>query len=487
MNLQEVGRLLLARWRIVALTTILAIIGAIAFTLLTTPLYKASTRLFVSTTAGASDASDLLQGNRLSQERIRSYTALLQGKTMAQRIIDKLDLDIGVAQLQGRIEAAGKPDTVLIDVAVLDTSPVRARDIANALSEEFVVFVRELETPKPGSLPDARVVVEQRASVPLKPIVPEPSKNIATGLLLGLLAGVGLAIIRDLLDNTLKKRETVESITGVSIIGSIPNDQERRSEVAIPFDTSHAPIAEAFRKLRTNLHFLSVDNPPKVIVVTSSIPSEGKSTTAVNIALSLAEADHNVILVDGDMRRPTIDKYLNLIGNVGFSTVLSGEAELDDVVQRTNFAGLSVLAAGVSPPNPSELLGSMAAKKVLSALQGQYDYVILDSPPLLAVTDGAILAANSDGAIVVVRFGETKRDQLGQAMRTIEGVGAKVFGAVFTMTPSRGRSSYGYYRYDHEGYYRYDQAEANSARNSSLLRKVASWRGRSKSAKPEMT
>ena len=168
------------------------------------------------------------------------------------------------------------------------------------------------------------------------------------------------------------------------------------------------------------MQFLAVDNPPRVIVVTSSMPSEGKTTTAINIALALAEAEHNVVLVDGDMRRPKLDKYLDLVGSVGFSTVLSGRASLDEVLQKTRFPGLTVLTSGAVPPNPSELLGSLAAKKVLSELRAQFDYVIVDSSPLLAVTDAAILAADSDGVLIMARFGQTKREQLAHAVGNLE-------------------------------------------------------------------
>ena len=245
------------------------------------------------------------------------------GETLAQRTIDKLGLDMSAEALRKNVKASAKPDTVLINVTVLDESPVRARDIANTLSDEFVVMVRELETPADGARPDARVVVEQRASIPDHPVVPKTARNIAIGLALGVALGIGLAVLRDLLDNTVKDRQTLEEITGVGLVGSIPLDKERRNEPAISFDSDNSAIAEAFRKLRTNLQFLAVDNPPRVIVVTSSMPNEGKSTTAINIALALAEAEHNVVLVDGDMRRPRLDKYLDLVGSVGFSTVLS--------------------------------------------------------------------------------------------------------------------------------------------------------------------
>lgn len=451
MNLQELLSLLRSRWLTVCATTVLAVLGAVVASLLTTPLYQASSRLFVSTAAGDS-LSDVYQGTLFSQERVLSYTELLMGQTLAQRTVDKLGLDMSADELAAEVQASAKPDTVLVDVAVTDESPVRARDIANTLSDEFVAMVKELETPEDGSRPDARVVVEQRASVSDTPVSPQTKRNIALGLGVGLLLGIGLAILRDRLDNTVKNRETLQEITHVGLVGTVPLDKERRSEPAISFDRDNSTIAEAFRKLRTNLQFLAVDNPPRLIVIASSLPSEGKTTTAINLALALAESEHNVVVVDGDMRRPKLAQYLGAVGSVGFSNVLSGGATLDDAIQATRFPRLSVLTSGAVPPNPSELLASQAAKKVLSDLKARFDYVIVDSSPLLAVTDAAIIAASSDGVLVMTRFGSTKREQLAHAIKSLEDVGAPVLGSVFTMTPARGASSYSYnYGYYGEG------------------------------------
>ena len=396
------------------------------------------------------------------------------GETLAQRTIDKLGLEMSANSLREEITATAKPDTVLLDVRVLDESPVRARDIANTLSDEFVVMVRELETPEDGTRPDARVVVEQRASLPTQPVSPSITRNIAAGIGLGILLGIGVAVIRDLLDNTVKSRQSIEELTYVGLVGSIPLDKERRKEPAISFGTENSSIAEAFRKLRTNLQFLAVDNPPRVIVVTSSMPNEGKTTTAINIALALAEAEHTVLLVDGDMRRPKLGDYLSVVGQVGLSTVLSGGSPLADVLQKTEYPGLTVLASGATPPNPSELLGSLAAKKLISEMRANFDYVIVDSSPLLAVTDAAILAANSDGVLMMARFGQTKNDQLSQAAKILADVGAPLLGAVFTMTPERGGTSYNY------SYYGYGRNEQFTAAHESQAKDAKRGRETSK-------
>jgi receptor protein-tyrosine kinase len=415
--------------------------GAVALTLLTTPLYQASTRLVVS-----SNSSDVYAGTLSSQQRVVSYAKLLTGETLAQRTIDKLHLDMSADELRARVKASAAPVTVLIDVSVHDPSPVKARDIANALSDEFVVMVREIETPEEGGKPGARVVVEQHASLPTKPVIPNTTRNVSIGLALGLLLGIGLAVLRDRFDHTIKDQEILEQTSGVGVVANIPFDKDLQKDPAISFAEDRSPTAEVFRELRTNLSYLEVDDPPRVLVVTSSVPREGKTTTAINIALALAEAEHNVVLVDGDLRWPKLDTYLNLIGSIGFSTVLAGRALLHEVLQKTNVPGLTVLTSGAIPRNPSALLGSLATKKVLSEMRSGFDYVIVDSSPLLPVTDAAILAAAADGVLVVVHFAETKREQVTHAVGNLRKVEARILGAVLTMVPARG-NVYGVYNY----------------------------------------
>lgn len=460
------------------MTTLVAVLCAVFATLLTAPLYQASTRLFVSTIAGAS-ASELYSGNRLSQDRVLSYTQLLMGETLAQRTINKLGLNMTTEEFLKHVKASAKVNTVLIDVDVRDRSPVRARDIANAMSDEFVVLARELETPKPGATPDARVVVEQRATIPQKPVVPKRVQNLALGLVLGAMLGIGLAVVRDQLDNTVKNQESLEAITGAGAVGYIPFDKKLATSPTISFDNDNSGTAEAFRKLRTNLKFLAVDHPPRLILVTSSSPGEGKSTTAINIALALAEAEHNVVLIDGDLRRPRLAKYIGLVGSVGFSSVLSGGASLDEVLQRTKFPRLTVLTAGPIPPNPSELLGSLAAKNLLGELRARFDYVIIDSSPLLAVTDAAVLAADADGALVVARAGGTKRDHLAHAVGMLHDVDATVLGAVLTMMPTRGAGAYSY-DYYYGGNYADDGTGVPSARRLDSQKVVQEYKPNTK-------
>jgi receptor protein-tyrosine kinase len=435
MTLKEFGQVLRARWVIICFTIAAAVLGVTAYTWLATPMYEASTRLFVSTTAASKTPYDAYQGTLFTEQRVVSYSKLIMGETLAQRTVDKLHLDMSATELQREVKASAA-DTALIDVSVRDPSPVRAREIADAMSDELVVMVGELEAPAQGDKRDARVVVQQHASTPSTPVIPKTTLNFAVAFALGALLGIGLAVLRDRLDTTVRHRRTLEEVTGVGLLANIPLDKDRRRDPAISFARDDSAIAEAFRKLRTNLQFFDIDNTPRFIVVTSPLPGEGKSTTAINIALAFADAGQNVVLVDGDMRQPQLADYFGLVGSVGLSTVLTGEAALHEVLQTTRYEGLTLVAAGASVPNPSELLGSTAATKILHEMRSHFDYVIVDSSALLPVTDAAVLAAQADGALLIGRFARTKRAQLADAATTLRNVDARILGAIFTMTPA---------------------------------------------------
>ncbi|MDV6305698.1 polysaccharide biosynthesis tyrosine autokinase [Rhodococcus cerastii] len=446
MEIQDYLRILRTRWLVIVVTVAVAVLGALAVSLLTTPTYQSCSRVFVSTSGGTS-VSESYQGNLFSQQRVASYSELVTGETLAARTIADLGLTMTPAKLAAEVTATSTPETVLLDLCVVDSSPGLARDIANSLAVQLTTLVRELETPEDGGAPTAGVRLVEEAKEAAAPIGPKTVRNIALGAAVGLLLGIALAVLRDRLDNTIKTRARLEAASGAALVGSIPFDKAFKDNAVVPFGGGHSPSAEAFRELRTNLQFLDVDHPPRVIVVTSAVPTEGKTTVAVNLALALAEAGHQVVLVEGDLRRPRVSKYLGLIGAVGFSTVLAGQAGLSDVLQPTKFEGLQALASGPIPPNPSELLGSETARQVIADLHGMFDFVIIDGAPLLPVTDSAVLTAHSDGALVVARHGHTSEAEVGRAVENLDKIGARVLGAVLTMMPSgrKGAEGYSYY------------------------------------------
>jgi receptor protein-tyrosine kinase len=274
---------------------------------------------------------------------------------------------------------------------------------------------------------------------------------MAVAGLLGLLLGIALAVARELLDNTVSSADDVEKILDAPVLTSVGYDGDVPKHPLISDSASHAPRVEAFRLLRTNLQFLNLDHSPRSIVITSALPNEGKTSTAANLAIALAQTGRRVLLIDGDLRRPKAASMLGLERSVGFTTVLVGRAELKDSIQRHSDSGIYFLASGPVPPNPTEVLQSNTARALLDQVAEMFDLVIIDAPPLLPVSDAAIVARDVDGAILVVRHGKTTKEQLRQAGQRLSQVDAKLLGVAVNMTPKRGGRNYGYgYGYEYE-------------------------------------
>jgi len=409
-----------------------------------TPQYASSARLFVSTQGSTDDAGQANQGGQFSVQRVKSYADLLTGQEIARRVVEELELKESPRTLADQISASSKLDTVILTVTVKDPDPARAQLLADAVAKVFVAYVAELETPPGKDEATIKATVVDPASESSVPISPQPVRNLGLGFALGLLLGAGVAILRETLDSTIKSTRQLETVVAAPIIGAITFDSSAVDTPLISGLDTYAPRAEAFRVLRTNLQFIDPDLERKVFVVTSSLPGEGKTTTAVNLALALAEGGERVVLVEGDLRRPKISEYLRLESAVGLTTVLIGKLSLQDAVQTTANEGLAVLTSGSTPPNPAELLKSSSMSTLIASLRQQYDIVLIDAPPLLPVTDGALLAAQSDGALLVVRHGKTTTDQVVLAVERLEAVGATPVGVIFNMTPTKGGDGYGY-------------------------------------------
>ena len=261
-----------------------------------------------------------------------------------------------------------------------------------------------------------------------------------------------IVVLRDVMDNTVKGPRDFEDLN-VPVLGHVPFDK-RVAKTPIAFrGDPHGPRSEAYRQLRTNLQFIDVDNPPRVIAVTSALPGEGKTTTAINLAAALAEAGNRVCLVETDLRRPTLARSLGLVGDVGFTTVLIGKTPVESVLQNAG-RNLAVLTSGPLPPNPSELLLSEQAKALIASIAEQVDFVILDTPPLLPVADGAEMAIIADATVLVHRAGKTTHDQVQRAVQVLAKVDRRPVGAILNMV-TRSGARYGGYEY---GYYYVDYA-----------------------------
>ena len=449
------------------------LLGAVAVAALVTtqatPQYESRTRLFVST--AQSDTADAYQGGLFSAQRVTSYADLVSGRELSSRVIARLGLEIEPEDLAGKISATVVPETVIMQIAVTDPSPQRAQRLTQAVAQELTEFVAEIETAPGKRRAPIKATIVDSASLPDSPVSPQPLRNISLAALLGLLLGLGLAVLRELLDTSVKTSDDVTGAAGTPVMGTIAYDSTAPHQPLVTSLDSHAPRIEAFRVLRTNMQFVNVDKDSKVFVVTSSLPGEGKTTTATNLAITLAQAGQRILLIEGDLRRPKVTENLRLEAAVGLTTVLVGQIDVMDAMQYSSVPNLTVLTSGAIPPNPSELLQSEAMADLLSQLRPSFDIVLIDAPPLLPVTDAALLTSQSDGALLVVRHGKTTKDQLRHAIERLEAVGGRTLGVVLNMVPSRGASdAYGYgygYGYAPEVGRRKAQAEPVPAEDES--------------------
>ena len=445
MELKDYLRLVRAQWLTIVVCVVVATAGAVVVTMRATPMYSASVKLIVSARAGTADASTAYQGNLLSQQLVKSYADLLTGRTMAQAVVADLKLSEPAGQVVSSLHASAVPDTNLLVASVTDPSPRQAQRLANSLATQFTRRAAALQLPSAKNPPAVTVSVAEPATLPTSPVSPKPVRNVALAVVLGLLLGLGVAVLRRTLDTSVKTVEDVGDLLDTATLGVIGFESDARKRPLLTDGGPHSSRAEAFRQLRTNLQFVDVDNPPRSIVVTSALPLEGKSTTACNLAITLAQAGRRVALIEGDLRRPKVTDYMGLEGAVGVTSVLIGTVPLEDALQPWGTLPLQVLASGPTPPNPSELLGSQGMRQLIETLESRFDFVIVDAPPLLPVTDAAVISTLTGGAVVVVRAARTRREHLARAVEALGAVDGRLLGVVLNMVPRRGSGTgYGY-------------------------------------------
>ncbi|WP_182111834.1 polysaccharide biosynthesis tyrosine autokinase [Actinotalea sp. JY-7876] len=445
MELQDYIAVLRKRWRSILLIALLTIGTAVGITLAMTPTYEARAQVFVSVRAGGT-TSDLVQGSNFTQRQVKSYTDLATSPRVLIPVIEQLELDTTPDALAETVTADNPLDTVLINITATSRSPELAADVANATSESLATQVTALEKPD-GAPSPVQISPVRSASAQLEPASPNVKINLALGAGVGLALGFGLALLRELLDTRVRTEADLRKVSTTSVVATITQDDSAAKSPLLTVANPHSQRSESFRRLRTNLQFLDVTDDLQTMVVTSSLPGEGKSTTAINLAITLADAGTKVLLVDADLRRPSVAKYMELEGSVGLTTVLIGRAAVEDVVQPWGNGHLHVLPSGQIPPNPSELLGSRTMADLLAMLSMRYDVVIIDTPPLLPVTDAAILARLTGGAIVVVGAHLIHQNELKQSLGALQTVGARVLGLVLNRVPAKSAGSYAYYDY----------------------------------------
>lgn len=441
MELQHYLTILRDRW-ISALVTAFLVLGAVvALTLLQTPEYQATNRVFVQTQAGSSVA-DLSSGVNFASQQITSYADVATTPLVLDPVIDELGLDTTARELAGRISTTVPPETLILEITVTDEDPAQAAAIANTTSESLRAQVAALETS--DEEPTVELTVITPATEPTSPASPSIPRNVAVGLVLAVLAGVAIAIMRDLLDNRVRRPDDIERLFEQPVIAAIPASKDAKHLPLVSAQHPQSMQAEAYRGLRTNLQFMGLTSESRSVLITSSLPGEGKTSSAINLAHVIAQAGNRVLLIDADLRRPSVAGYLGLEGDAGLTTVLIGEANIEDVAQPLETEGLEVLASGPIPPNPSELLGSKNMQDLLNDAMAKYDFVVVDTAPLLAVTDAVVLSHYVGGTVVVAQSQRVRKPQLGQALDKLEAVQARVLGIILNRVQSGSQGAYIY-------------------------------------------
>ncbi len=445
MELREYLRALRKRWWWVVAAVAVGLLMAGGLNLIIAPRYTSTITFFVTTPSRG--VSDAYQGSLFSTQRVKSYAEVLTSDRLARSVVAGQKLGINAAQVRSRISARAVSDSVLLEANVTDTSPARSLRIARSLAPAFIALVQSLETPPGSDTPAVKVEVVAGPELNMTPVSPRPVRNFLLGGLLGLLVGVAAAVLRDVLDTSVRSPETLQRLEGGSYLASVGADRTARRAPLIGEGSGRSARAEELRHLRTNLSFVEVDKSVRVMTVTSAVAAEGKSTIAANLALVFAEAGNRVVLLDADLRKPRLAEIFDIEGAVGLTNVLAGQVPLDSVLQPWGAGRLFILPSGTCPPNPSELLGSRAMADLLGSLRDRFDMVIIDTPPLLPVTDAAVVAAHADGSILVVRYGRTSIGQVRSALQALQAVEARVFGYVLNMMPTKGSRRKDYYYY----------------------------------------
>ena len=481
------------------------IAGAVAYlvSIHTTPIYQSSTRLLVSDPPALSNVN--YGGMVSSQNMTGTYAQMMVDDPVLQGVIDQLKLHTTTLELNKSITVDIVPNTQLLVVSVRDPNPARAANIANAIASVFTNRIIQLQSQRYAASLDGlqkqitdmdqqiaatnttivattdqatllelqarltqyrsiyaslvtnyeqvrlaeeqtstSVVVSQPAAVPTIPVSPTTTSNSILAALAGMVLGAGAVLMVDTLDDTVKNPDEIHRKFNLPILGMIAR-HEQINEKPIVLTEPRSPTAEAFRSLRTNITFASVDAPLRRIMITSPTPQDGKTTISANLAVVLAQGEKKVILLDADLRRPYIHHKFGLFNRFGLTTLFVNSLNgFESVIQFNSASSLGLITSGPLPPNPAELLTSQKMSRILDQLNQVFDVILIDTPPLLSVTDASALAPAMDGVILVVKPGVTKLSALQQSLEQLRAVGAHVLGVVLNEVQPNSRK-YGYY------------------------------------------
>lgn len=494
MTVIDLARLLRRHWMALAIGLAIGVLLAGLYTL-TRPQLYASSATGVVVAGDSLSVGNTMNGDSVTNQRSQMYAALGGTSAVAQRRNGLLAKMGRTGAESGAVSVtADATNGPFINVNAVASTPRDAQALASTTLSAVITEALRLETfaktQGQGNYTDAQlssmttvhVLAYTPASIPNTPIRQHLSRNLGVGAIAGGVLAALLVLLRKAFDLKIRSQQDVEEVTGKSVLGIVPQSKSLSFRPGEQGGLVHGHAGEALRQLRTNLRFVNVDEPARSIVITSPAPGDGKSTIAAQLARIIAVSGEKVVLVDCDLRLPTQATRFGVDGDVGLTQVLTGDIDVIDMLAPTDVEGLWLLPAGRIPPNPSELLGSRAMRSIVQKLSVDH-IVILDAPPLLAVTDAALLGAAVDGVVLVTRMGTTHKAQVALSAKLLEQAHAALLGCIVNQAPKRamGEAMYGAYGYEgHEfrNYRNYHETAARTAEAAQAAHGAESRSGR---------
>lgn len=441
--LRSIGR----SWIAVLALTVLGAVGGFVASSLSPDLYRSNSALLLTSDRGGS-TSELVQGNTYVQNLVATYVLLANSELVLQPVIDELNLDTTSQALSTTVSASSPLNTVIIDISVVSRDRELAQSIAASVTKSLTQVVTDDVSPTSvDGTPTVRLTTIQSATLPRFPFEPNTRLDVLLGALVGLVLGVAFAVVRSLLWQTVRTPDDVAQVTTAPVVGEVVATAR---DATLPRAILTEPLgieAESLRSFAANLNFLKVGEQLRSFVITSASSGESKSSLVTALGIALAESGKRVLIVDADLRHPSLADLTQLEGAVGLTNVLLGSITLSEGVQPWALPELHVLTAGTVPPNPGQVLASEAMKRFLDDAQESYDVVVVDSAPLLSVTDAKWLGHMSDGALIATRYERTSVRALRKVVEAMESATVPVLGVAITRMPRRTRTRYGNSKY----------------------------------------
>lgn len=412
------------------------------------PVYSSYAKVVLVKDGDTKNVNDGITQNdiTLNQKLVSTYTQIIKSKLVVNKVIDELDLDYTYDKLLSEISVTSVDDTALLKISTTDREPKKAETITNKIVDVFLGEVKEIYKID-------NVKVLEPAEVPSSPSNIHTLKDMIIAALVGFVISSGIVFVVFYFDDTLRDIETIENDVDLPILAKVFKDKNK-IELLVE-ELPNAAASESIRNLRTNLQFSSVDKELSTVLVTSSVPSDGKSFISANLAISFAQAGKKVLLVDCDLRKGRQHKIFNVSGKKGLSNLLIKDiGTYNDYIVKTNIKNLSIIPRGTFPPNPSELLNSKKNKTFLEIVAKKFDIVILDGAPISGLADSLILSKLVDSTLIVTSMNHTPKTELVNSKKALENVGANLAGIVANNVVAN-KHSYGGYYY----YYGYSQEE----------------------------